>query len=110
MAKKVGINNPLFNTEPQQEAQEVEQATPQKNKTGRPRNTDIVRDNSVQAGLTEEFTRATFIMKVETLDALKDYAFTKRISIKEAITDIIDSFIEDYKADPDNEPLLPHKK
>ena len=106
MAKKLGLDNPLFNTD---QTEETTQATPQK-KIGRPRSNDIVRDNSVQAGLTEEYTRATFIMKVETLDALKDYAFTKRISIKEAITDIIDGFIKDYEADPDNEPLLHHKK
>lgn len=107
MAKKLGLDNPLFNTD---QTEETTQETPQKKKTGRPRSNDIVRNNSVQAGLTEEYTRATFIMKVETLDALKDYAFTKRISIKEAITDIIDGFIKDYEADPDNEPLLHHKK
>lgn len=107
MAKKLGLDNPLFNID---QTEETTQETPQKKKTGRPRSNDIVRDNSVQAGLTEEYTRATFIMKVETLDALKDYAFTKRISIKEAITDIIDGFIKDYEADPDNEPLLHHKK
>lgn len=107
MAKKLGLNNPLFaDSEPTPQAAE----SPQKKKMGRPRSNGIIRDNSVQAGLTEEYTRATFIMKVETLEALKDYAFTKRISIKDAVTDIIDAFIADYEANPDNEPLLHHRK
>lgn len=107
MAKKLNINNPLFaDSEPTPQAAE----SPQKKKNGRPRKNDVVRESGSQQGLTEEYTRATFIMKVETLDALKDYAYTNRISIKDAITDIIDSFIKEYEANPDNEPLLQHKK
>lgn len=106
MAKKLNINNPLFDATPAED-----QESPQeKKKTGRPRKDTVIRDNSVQAGLTEDYTRATFILKVETLDALKDYAFTKRLSIKDALEDILGGFIADYKANPDNEPLLPHKK
>lgn len=104
MAKKLNMNNPLFET-----TAEPEEVKPQAKKMGRPRKTDIVRDNSVQEGLTADLTRATFIMKVETLDALKDYAYTERITIKDAITDIIDGFIKDYKENPNNK-LLSHKK
>ena len=43
-------------------------------------------------------------------DKIKDYAYTKRISIKEAVETMVEAFIDDYNADPENEPLLPHKR
>lgn len=43
-------------------------------------------------------------------DVIKDYAYTKRISIKEAVETMVEAFIEAYNDDPDNEPLIPHKK
>lgn len=101
MAKKLGINNPLFeNVEENKEPKKV----------GRKRNEALVRDNAVQNGLTEDLTRATFILKVDNLNKLKDYAYTKRITIKDAINEAIESFINDYEADPKNERLLEHKK
>lgn len=101
MAKKSVLqNNPLFNT-----AVEADQEAP---KMGRPRKSDLVRDNSVQAGLTEDLTRATFILKVDTLNDLKDYAYTKRITIKEALDEIITDFMTKYKAEGNE--LLQHKK
>lgn len=104
MAKKnILSNNPLFNT--QEEPQEV--AEPKK--MGRPRNKDLVRDNSVQEGLTEDLTRATFILRVDTLNALKDYAYTERLTLKDALDGIITKALEEYKADPNNQ-LLSHKK
>ena len=37
---------------------------------------------------------------------LRDYAFTKRITIKEALTIMIERFAEEYAADPNNEKLI----
>lgn len=100
MAKKLGINNPLFDN--------AEESSEPK-KPGRKRNEALVREG-VQNGLTEDLTRATFILKVDTLDKLKDYAYTKRITIKDAINEVIENFIKEYEANPDNERLLKHKK
>lgn len=52
----------------------------------------------------------SFRINPETADKIKDYAYTKRISIKEAVEIMVDTFIEDYESDPDNEPLLQHNK
>lgn len=103
--KKMNFSNPLEKSalfSPQEEKQE-EQAQPVKK--GRPRKNDLVRDNAAQAGLTDEFTRATFILKVEALDALKDYAYTNRITIKDALDEILTKFFDEYDGE-----LLHHKK
>ncbi len=84
------INSPLF--------AQGEETTEEKKTAGRHRNESLVRDNSVQNGLTEDFTRATFIISVETLEKLKNYAYTERISLKEAITKAVDSYIDQYVA------------
>lgn len=52
----------------------------------------------------------SFRINPETADKIKDYAYTKRISIKEAVEIMVEKFIDDYLEDPDNEPLLHHKK
>lgn len=109
MAKKnILANNPLFNTvaEDDQTEQTTTAAAEAPKKMGRPRKKDLVRDNSAQEGLTEDYTRATFILKVSALEAVKNYAYTKRIPIKDALTEIIESFIATYESNPDNEPLL----
>ena len=71
---------------------------------GRPKNKKIVRDNSVQAGLTADWTRATFIVRVSHLQKLKDFAYTERISIKEALDVALERFLQD------RHDLLPHNK
>ena len=52
----------------------------------------------------------SFRIEPETADMIKDYAYTKRISIKDAVTVMVETFIDDYYNDPNNEPLLPHKR
>lgn len=51
----------------------------------------------------------SFRIEPETADKIKDYAYTKRISIKEAVETMVDAFIDDYESDPENEPLLKHR-
>ncbi len=81
-------NNPLFpQEEPQQEAQ------PGK-KRGRPVKDNLVRGNSVQEGLTEEYTRATLILRVDLVEKLKNYAYTERLTMKEAANKIIAEALE----------------
>jgi len=81
-------NNPLF---PQEKAEEpVKEAK----RRGRPQKDNIVRGNSVQEGLTEEYTRATFIMRVDLLEKLKNYAYTERLTMKEAANKLLGEALE----------------
>ena len=97
-------NNPLeamgFDAEKEREALGID---PTGEKRGRPPKKDIIRGKGVQAGLTEEWTRATFILRCDQLEKLKDYAYTERITLKEAVEAALDQFLAD-KTD-----LLPHK-
>lgn len=68
---------------------EVEANNPQLKKRGRPTNNDIIRDNASQSGLTKDYTRASYIMPVELVDFIVDYAYTERIPIKDAIAHLI---------------------
>lgn len=84
MAYKLDLEkNPLFDNQ-----------QPKKKKRGRPKKDDIVRGNSVQEGLTEEYTRATFIIKVDLVEKLKDYAYTERLTLKEATNDLLNKALE----------------
>ena len=55
----------------------------------------LVQHNSVQAGLPEDWTRATFIVRVSLLEKLKDFAYTERISIKDALDSALELFLQD---------------
>jgi len=46
---------------------------------------------SSQSGLPEGWTRATFIVKEESLENIKDLAFTERKDIKTIINEAIES-------------------
>lgn len=101
-------NNPLFSGDTrdtfdaEKERESLGITLPEKKK-GRPRKDTLVRSNSAQEGLPEEWQRATFIVRVELLEKLKDYAYTERVSLKDALDDALDQFLED------KENLLPHK-
>ena len=62
------------------------------------------RVSSVQAGLPDDWTRATFIVRIAYLEKLKDFAYTERISIKEALDVALERFLSDTT------DLLPHDK
>jgi len=72
----------------------TQETTKKKAKMGRPLNEALVRGNSIQEGLTEEYTRATFIVKVDTLEQLKDYAYTERLKLKDLINQILEEYLE----------------
>lgn len=104
MAKsKLSFDNPLLsgNTD--------EKEPTEKRGVGRPRRDDIIRDG-VQEGLTADYTRFSVICKVKSVKDLKDYAYTKRITIREATDEVIESFFEAYRNNPENEALLDHTK
>lgn len=67
-----------------------------KNPVGRPQKDGIQRDGAGK-GLPEEWQRYTLIVNKNTLQDLKDYAWYERISIKEAVDNILSEYLE--KAD-----------
>ena len=109
MAKaKLNFTNPLFNDEA------TEKEPTERKTAGRGRRSDLIRNedggNSAQEGLPAEYTRFSVICKVSNVKDLRDYAYTKRISVKTAMDEILESFFQEYRSNPDNEPLLDHKK
>jgi len=65
-----------------------------KTKVGRPRTIYREYEKSSQEGLREGYTRATFIVREDLLEKLKDLAYTERRSIKEVINEAIEQFID----------------
>ncbi len=65
-------------------------------KRGRPKKDTLIREG-VQAGLSEELTRATFILSVDLLNDVKNYAYTERLSIKKAVDKLLRESLEAYK-------------
>jgi len=51
-------------------------------------------EKSSQEGLPLNWTRATFIVREDLLEKLKDLAYTERRSIKEVINEAIEQFID----------------
>ena len=111
-----GANNPVenlpyFNDETEA-ATEPTAAEPADSKTvmGRPKKDNIQREKGAGKGLQEGTTRYTVIFHTETMEFLQDYAYTKRTTIKEALTMMIEKFADEYRADPNAEPLIPDPK
>ena len=109
-----GANNPVaglpFFTEPTDTGAESAASNDGVKSVGRPKKEGIQRDRGAGKGLQEGSTRYTVIFQVETMEFLQDYAYTKRTTIKEALTMMIDKFKAEYEADPNNEALLPDPK
>jgi len=103
-------NNPLFSDVGADQTQEA-QEKPKRGK-GRPMKDTVVRGNSVQEGLTADYTRATFIVDVSLLKWLKDYAYTERLSMKEAINSLLQRALTEAMSDYEREgkELLEHDK
>lgn len=94
-------NNPLFGASTGDTVNQENKE--EKAGKGRPRNPELVRGRSVQEGLTEDYTRATFIVRRDLLEKMKDYAYTERLSLK----DVVNTALDDFLRDKDN--LLQHK-
>lgn len=128
MAKsKLNFNNPLLSpaavgslpeaaqdpgkekSEPAQDPAPEERERKKKKKGGAARIPNRIRNenggNSTQEGLAPENTRFSCICKVENVKRVKDYAYTNRITIMQAMNEIIESFFEDYEGD-----LLDYRK
>lgn len=77
-------NNPLFNGT-------------DKNSAGRVSDKESIKKVSLGSERTKKFTRATFVVDVKLLEDLKNYAYTKRISIKDLVNQIFENSINDFK-------------
>ena len=65
-----------------------------KKRRGRPQKDTVVHGVSTQEGLTADYTRATFIVRLDLLEKLKNYAYTERLTMKEAINRILENFLD----------------
>ena len=71
-----------------------QQEEEEKKGPGRPR-TLPDREKSSQEGLPEQWTRATFIVKEDLLEKLKDLAYTNRTTIKDEINQALAEYLKD---------------
>lgn len=96
MNKKLG-NDPFSWIGATETVSKVEHlnSTSNKKTVGRPKKKELVRDNAAQRGLPRDYTRKTFIINVELLEKLEDYAYTERLSIKDALNDLLEESLKD---------------
>ncbi len=64
-----------------------------KPKRGRPREIKRTITKSSQNGLHEGWTRATFIIKEDTLEKLKKRAYVDRLKLKDVISDALEHYL-----------------
>lgn len=76
-------NSPLFQTQDEQEQ-------PVKRGRGRPTNSSLVKGVSVQEGLTAEYRRATYILRVDIVEKIADLAYTERKAVKDVMQELLD--------------------
>lgn len=76
------VNTALFSNMKEQPQEQP------RNPVGRPRRDDVVHDKtegpSRQIGLRKNTTRTSFIITLDLLDRINNYAYTERISVREA--------------------------
>ena len=74
-----------------------ETPTTAKPKRGRPKEINRVVTKTSQSGLREGLTRATFIIQEETLDKLKERAYTDRKKLKDLVTEALNYYLDNTK-------------
>jgi len=52
---------------------------------------------SLKKGLTDGYTRHTFILKDEFIEKIKDYAYWERLEIKDVINNILEDYFKNKK-------------
>jgi hypothetical protein len=79
---------------------------PEKKKRGRPTTVNKLITKSSQEGTKENETRATFIVREDLLDKLKNIAYWERIFLKEVINTALQEAIDKYeKKNGDIKPI-----
>lgn len=74
---------------------EKENVTAKQETRGRKRTIYREYEKSSQEGLQDNFTRATFIVREDLLKKLKDYAYTERMTLKDLINEMLESYLSD---------------
>jgi len=72
-----------------------QQEEEEKKGPGRPRTINREYTKSSQEGLQENWTRATFIVREDLLEKLKDLAYTNRTTIKDEINQALAEYLKD---------------
>jgi hypothetical protein len=99
--KSIGGLDLLISSTTERDLNVKETPTTAKPKRGRP--TEIHRNitKTSQSGLREGLTRATFIIREDTLDQLKARAYTDRKKLKDLVTEALDYYLKNTKAEGD---------
>ena len=114
MAKKTLSDNPLLTGIAKNQITQADQADQDRPQRGRPRDPKVLRKEdgapSVQVGLPSHLRRFTAIVEMDNYNDLLDYAYTHRITIKDALNEIMEDFFTRYRKNSKNEPLLDHRE
>lgn len=68
----------------------------EKPKIGRPRRNDLQRGGG-DDGLPEDLHRTSIVVDKESWERFKDYCYTERVTMKKALGNIINAFIDEYE-------------
>lgn len=88
-------------TDPARDLNVKETPDTAKPKRGRPKEITRVVTKTSQSGLREGLTRATFILREDTLTRLKDRAYDDRKKLKDIVTEALDYYLENHNAEGD---------
>ena len=108
-------SNPLFAGTQQGSAAKSKNAEkPQKKAAAdKPKSEPVKMEKKKPAKTTEpaEYQRATFIVRRDLLDMLKDYAYTERREIKDVVNELLEKGLGEITAkyEKDGRSFLPHR-
>lgn len=68
--------------------------------------TELFAENSLQKGLPEGWTRATFIIRNEFNEKIKAIAYWDRLTVKEVVHDALAAYLQDRNVKPVNKKRL----
>lgn len=68
-------------------------------KRGAPKKADVYPQDAPtnKRGLKLGWTRKTMVIRDETLERLENYCYTERLEMKQAVDDILSSFLDEYE-------------
>ena len=92
-----GLDMLITSTEDKRDLNVKETPSTTKTKRGRPKEINRIVTKASQSGLREGLTRATFIVKEDTLDRLKERAYTDRKKLKDLVTEALDYYLDNHK-------------
>lgn len=85
----------LDNVEIEEEAKKENTKRVRKERRGRPRKKNIIREKGPQQGLPADETRKTYLMKVETVEKVEAYADKTDQTIKDALNELLEEALTD---------------